>query len=180
MAYEFSRVTFLAAALCAVAVQAGTKEMPIPMYAFAQSCAYRCQDRWDFAEPQVAHMLLQQNVNLAYGAQLLQYYVYWQAPDHESMPFTRAKPYRRTSVFDRVREVNRQIQARAFVFAGCDVKSVRHTGKEIPTATVRLEKGDLPGWVESLETPDGGAVVSRLTNGGEEQRISSLLLCYNR
>ena len=47
----------------------------------------------------------------------------------------------------------------------------RHTGKEIPTATVRLEKGDLPGWVESLETPDGGAVVSRLTNGGKEYLV---------
>ena len=147
------------------------KARKIPMYAFAQSCAYRCQDRWDFAEPQVAHMLLQQNVNLAYGAQLLQYYVYWQTPSHESMPFTSAKPYLRTAVFDRVREVNRQIQARAFVFVGCDVKSVRHTGKEIPTATVRLEKGDLPKWVKSIETPDGGAVVSRLTNGGQEYLV---------
>ena len=144
------------------------KARKIPMYAFAQSCAYRCQDRWDFAEPQVAHMLLQQNVNLAYGAQLLQYYVYWQTSSHESMPFSVQKPYLRTSVFDRVREVNRRIQARAFVFAGCNVKSVRHTGKEIPTATTRLTATDLPPFVTSLETPDGGAVVSRLANAGTE------------
>lgn len=148
------------------------KARKIPLYAFAQSCAYRCQDRWDFAEPQVAHLLLQQNVNLAYGAQLLQYYVYWQTPAHESMPFSSTKPYLRTSVFDRVREVNRQIQARAFVFAGCDVMCVRQTGQEIPTATVRLAAADLPAWVASLETPDGGAVVSRLVNGGKEYLVA--------
>ena len=31
-----------------------------------------------------------------------------------------------------------------------------------------LEAGDLPPWVKSLETPDGGAVVSRLVNRGSE------------
>ena len=78
------------------------------------------------------------------------------------------KPHRRTSVFDRVREVNRRVQARAFVFKGCTVERVRHTGAEIPTATTRLAKGDLPQWVKSLDTPDGGAVVSRIANGGRE------------
>ena len=143
----------------------------LPLYAFAQSCAYRCQDRWDFAEPQVAHMLLQQNVNLAYGAQLLQYYVYWQTPSHESMPFSSQKPFLRTSVFDRVREVNRRLQGRANVFVGCEVKSVRHTGAEIPVATTRLVQQDLPPFVKSLETPDGGAVVTRLANGGREYLV---------
>ena len=31
--------------------------------------------------------------------------------------------------------------------------------------------GDLPQWVKSLETPDGGAVVSRLVNGDKEYLV---------
>ena len=140
------------------------------MYAFALSCAHRVAI--DYPEPQVAFMLLEQNSNLAYGAQLLQYFVYWPVVsnpmNYQYQPFSNEKPHLRTSVFDRVRKVNRRIQARAFVFKGCDVKRVRHTGAKIPTSTTRLVTGDLPKWVKSLETPDGGAVVSRLTNGGTE------------
>ena len=150
---------------------AAARARKLPMYAFALSCAHRVAI--DYPEPQVAFMLLEQNSNLAYGAQLLQYFVYWAVPPSNGMnyqyqPFENVKPHRRTSVFDRVREVNRRIQARAFVFKGCKVACVRHTGAEIPTATTRLGSRDLPSWVKSLETPDGGAVVSRLVNGGRE------------
>ena len=149
---------------------AAAKARKLPLYAFALSCAHRVAV--DYPEPQVRFMLLEQNANLAYGAQLLQYFVYWPVlsnpMNYQYQPFSNSKPHRRTSVFDRVREVNRRIQARAFVFKGCSVERVRHTGADIPTSTVRLAKGDLPKWVRSLETPDGGAVVSRLTNGGTE------------
>ena len=150
---------------------AASKARKLPMYAFALSCAHRVAI--DYPEPQIAFMQLEQNANLAYGAQMLQYFVYWAVPpsngmNYQCQPFENVKPHRRTSVFDRVREVNRRVQARAFVFKGCTVDCVRHTGAEIPTATTRLAKGDLPQWVKSLETPDGGAVVSRIANGGRE------------
>ena len=48
---------------------------------------------------------------------------------------------------------------------------MRHTGAEIPVATTRLAKEDLPPFVKSLETPDGGAVVTRLANGGREYLV---------
>ena len=64
----------------------------------------------------------------------------------------------RSPVYDRVREVNRELQARAFVFMGAELVSVPHTGAEIPVGTRRLEK--LPPFAKSLNTPDGGAVVA--------------------
>ena len=50
---------------------------------------------------------------------------------------------------------------------GGEVVKVRHTG-EIPRGATRLVPGDLPEWVKSLETPDGGAVVSQIVNGDVE------------
>ena len=45
------------------------------------------------------------------------------------------------------------------------------SGEFIPAGTTPFASGDLPSWVKSLETPDGGAVVSRLTNGGKEYLV---------
>ena len=79
---------------------------------------------------------------------------------------------RRSTVHERMRRVNGELQRRAFVFVGAKVERVRHTGATIPLGTARLEQSDLPFWVKSIETPDGGAVVSRLTNGGKEYLVA--------
>ena len=148
------------------------REHGVPLYAFANCCAHS-MSLYDYAETQVQHLMLQHNVNLAYGAQLLQYYSYWPfSPNtrmrNQSQTFTNGEPFLRTSIYDRVREANRRVQARAPVFVGGEVVRVRHTGEEIPVATTRLAPDDLPAWVASLETPDGGAVVSIIRNRGRE------------
>ena len=119
-------------------------------------------------------MMLQQNVNLAYGAKMLQFFVYWPVCNYhperyewQAQTFTESEPYLRTSIYDRVREVVWRIQARAFVFAGGEVVKVRHTG-EIPRGATRLAPGDMPIWVRSLETSDGGSAVSQIVNGDVE------------
>jgi len=147
------------------------KERSVPFWAYALSRTLRHQPGHDYPVPTVAHMKLQHYSNLAYGAQGLQYYSYSFSPKR-TKNMSHACPLdtegRRTTVYDRLKETNRDLAARLFVFDGCDVLKVRHTGAEIPLGTQRLEPGDLPPFVLSLETPDGGAVVSRLVNGGHE------------
>ena len=144
------------------------REKGLPMYAFALSTALSNHVSNDNPVATCAHLKLQQYSNLAYGAQLLQYYTYWRSYEGGKIRCNNAPVMKgeRTPVFERVREVNRELQARAYVFVGCKVKGVWHTGETVPQCTKRLQPGDLPPWVRELETPDGGAVVSWLENGG--------------
>ena len=144
-----------------------------PYWAFAICCALRHKPGNDYPIATEGHLRLQQYSNLAYGAQGLWYY--------QGRPL--ASDGKRSTVYERMRRVNREFQARAFVFLGAKVEKVRHTGVPwpgegtrltgafIPAGTTPFASGDLPPWVKSLETPDGGAVVSRLTNGGKEYLV---------
>ena len=148
-----------------------------PFWAHACLCAMRHQPDGDNPVPEEGHLRLQQYANLAYGAQGLIYYDY--RTNFRDISKSRimmhglalAADGRRTTVYERVRRVNLELQRRAFVFLGSDVKSVRHTGESIPLGVTRLSEKDLPPWVTRLETPDGGAVVSRLTNSGKEYLV---------
>ena len=158
-----------------------------PYWAFAISCALRHKPGNDYPIATEGHLRLQQYSNLAYGAQGLWYYNYCADPKDPGRLFSQGRPFasdgRRSTVYERMRRVNGEFQARAFVFLGAKVEKVRHTGvpwpgegtrltgKFLPPGTARLEPGDLPPWVKSLETPDGGAVVSRLVNGGKEYLV---------
>ena len=158
-----------------------------PYWAFAISCALRHKPGNDYPIATEGHLRLQQYSNLAYGAQGLWYYNYCADPKDKGRMFSQGRPLasdrRRSTVYERMRRVNRELQDRAFVFLGAKVEAVRHTGVPwpgegtrltgafIPAGTTPFAPGDLPPWVKSLETPDGGAVVSRLTNGGKEYLV---------
>lgn len=146
------------------------KRLNLPFWAFALATAHG-----PYPVPDVASLKLQMYSNLAYGAQGLQYFTYWN-PTTETWnfhvaPITLQK--KRSSVYDRVREVNQELQARAFVFAHSKVISVCHVGTEIPTATKRL--AELPPKVTKLDTHDKGAVVSLL-----EKNDKRYLVIVNR
>ena len=150
------------------------REKGVPMYAFALSTAVSNHISNDNPVATCAYLKLQQYSNLAYGAQLLQYYTYWTPGKKESCKHNNgpiSSDGLRSPVFERVREVNRELQARADVFVGCRVKGVWHTGATVPPATKRLQAGDLPPFVKSLATSDDGAVVSWLENGGCEYLV---------
>ena len=101
--------------------------------------------------------------NLAYGAQGLQYFTYWN-PGTETWNFHDAPitlDKKRSSVYDYVREVNAELQKRNFVFMRSKVEFVRHTGEKLPAGTKRLET--LPDMVTKLDTHGKDAVVSLLT-----------------
>ena len=158
-----------------------------PYWAFAISCALRHKPGNDYPIATEGHLRLQQYSNLAYGAQGLWYYSYCADPKNPGRLFSQGRPLasdgKRSTVYERMRRVNAEFQARAFVFLGAKVEKVRHTGvlwpgegtrlsgEFVPPGTARLEPGDLPPWVKSLETPDGGAVVSRLVTGGKEYLV---------
>jgi hypothetical protein len=69
---------------------------------------------------------------------------------------------KRTPVYDRIKEVNKEIQNLAGVFSGAKMISVNHTGTIIPRGTSRLN--NLPEAIKVFET-EGGALVSILENG---------------
>ena len=147
----------------------------VPFWAFAISTAHRIGSNVYFpgghAYPTatVAGMRLQQYANLAYGAQGLQYFTFWGVGGNEmnfhDSPFT--LDGHETFVLDRIRAVNAELQARAFVFVGAVAKEVWHTGGTIQPSTRRLPERGLPKGVERLEI-DGAAIVSHLVNGRSE------------
>ena len=158
-------------------VLAASKSSRKPFWAHACLCAMRHQPDGDNPVPEEGHLRLQQYANLAYGAQGLIYYDYrtnFRDVNKSKIMMhglALAVDGRRTTVYERVRRVNLELQRRAFVFLGSDVKFVCHTGESIPLGVTRLSEKDLPSWVTRIETPDGGAVVSRLTNGDREYLV---------
>ena len=132
-----------------------------PFWAFALATAHG-----PYPIPAIAHLRLQMYSNLAYGAQLLQYFTYWN-PDTRTWNFHEAPidlAGQRSPVYEVVREMNSEIQMRADVFLGCRVESVYHVGENIPLGTRRLPS--LPERFLELDTQGRGALVSSLTNNG--------------
>jgi len=107
--------------------------------------------------PTLGGLRLQTYVNLAYGAQGIEY---WSFRGFGSPLDAQGK---RTVVYDRLQEVSREIQNLSGVFMGAKLISVAQTGSIIPNETKRL--GKLPEPIKLLETVGEGAVVSVLENG---------------
>jgi len=140
-----------------------------PFWAFALSVAH---GKYPIATE--AQLKLQVFSDLAYGAQGIEYFTYWTPFDttwnFNNGPITLEG--RRTVVYDRIREVNKEIKSLSDVFLGARVISVSHTGI-IPQGTRPLT--ELPKPIKSLTTEGTGAVVSHLQNGNK-----SYLVIVNR
>lgn len=127
------------------------KAKKLPIWAFALSLsvgdeAERCPI------PTTAELRLQQFSNLAYGAQGFQYWTF-----HGIYRTSKSQ------IYDRVLQVNKELQALSKIFLGAEVTDVWHTGAELPYGTKALEK--MPEGIKSLATSDKGAVVSRVVKG---------------
>jgi hypothetical protein len=142
--------------LCAAAARKAER----PVWAFALSVAHN-----SYPVVTVAHLRLQAFSDLAYGAQTIQYFTYWTSPSsvwnfHEA-PIS--EDGKRTATYDRVKQVNREIQALRGAFVGGKVIAVGHTGDSIPYGTTHYTPA---APVKSLETSGGaGAVVSQISKG---------------
>lgn len=142
----------------------------LPFWAFALSTAHD-----PYPEPTMASLRIQMYTNLAYGAQGLQYFTYWN-PGTEIWNFHEApinQDKKRSQAYDLVKAMNEELQARAGIFVGAKLVSLAHTGETVPPECKRLE--ELPEHVTMLDTGADGAVVSVLENGGVKY-----LVCVNR
>jgi hypothetical protein len=117
--------------------------------------------------PTLAELRLQIFVNLAYGAQGIEY---WSFRGFGSPLDAQGK---RTVVYDRLQKISNEIQNYSGVFLGAKVVSVEQTGLNIPAGTTRLTQ--LPAPIKLLETLGEGAVVSVLENNG-----NSFMVIVNR
>ncbi|MCM1021259.1 MAG: hypothetical protein NC343_03595 [Muribaculum sp.] len=139
------------------------REAGIPFWAFALSTAH-----YSFPAATREHLRLQMFSNLAYGAQGVQYFTYWQfvgLGESKDVPITNAGE--KGTSWWLVRDLNREIQQLAPVFLGAEVMSVAHSGDSIPDGTRRLEQ--LPLAIKSLKSTGGcGLLVSHLRNGGHQ------------
>ncbi len=131
-----------------------------PLWAFALATAHN-----PYPVPTIPALRLQVFSNLAYGTQVMQYFTYW-TPRSEVWNF-HAGPIdidgNRTPAYDRVKQVNGEMQAVRGVFLGSTVLSVAHTGDALPAGTTRYAQA---APVTAFETTgSAGAVVSLLAKG---------------
>ena len=138
------------------------REKGIPMYAFALATAHSHHPANPYPVPTREHLRLQMYSNLAYGAQLLQYFRY-----RAVIPAKKRGP-----LFELIREMNQEIQARAIVFLGAKLQGAWHTGSKIPLGTRLLDQKAMPPFVKSISAPKHSTVlVSWLKNGGKDYLV---------
>ena len=141
-------------------ISAAARKAKLPFWAFALSSSHYLGPPSPpafYPVPTLGELRLQQFSNLAYGAQALQYFTFSGAVDKNG----------KTSVYDLLKTVNKEIQNLASIFLDATVLSVWHTGDQIPESTQRLEKMPAPQ-VKALSTDGTGAVVSLIEKGNNQ------------
>ena len=132
-----------------------------PFWAFALATSHSITQPCEihYPVPTSGHLRLQVFSNLLYGAQAIQYFNFTGIVDPATC---RKKP-----AFELIRQVNMDIKAYSYIFHGCEVSGVWHTGSSIPSDTSPLDQ--MPHKkVRSLEMSGDGAVVSLLENAGKQ------------
>ncbi len=109
-----------------------------PFWAFVLSTPHAV-----YPEPTVEQMRLQVNVNLAYGAQAIQYFTYWLPKEtnynyHDS-PIDRNG--NRTSTYNKVKKVNEELKQVAPLFYQGEIMRVEHVDRAFQSATITSSKG---------------------------------------
>ena len=146
----------------------------IPFWAFIQSCRELSR-----VDPTLETIRLQGNVNVAYGAQCNQYFVWNNTSGTDYAPLVAGRvrhadgtyednvPEHYTQVYYDCKEYDRELHNREFVFAKSDVHKVRHLGVNYYLHGDCLVKDDLPDAIEDI-TVNNPALVSFVGNSGNE------------
>lgn len=132
----------------------------LPFWAFCLSTAHD-----PYPIPTATHLRAEAFAALAYGAQGLQYFTYWQ-PGTETWNFHHApidETGKRTDTYYLIKDLNKEIQALAPVFLGAEIDEVGHTGDAIPQGTTRFTT--LPDGFSLTGTDGPGLLISRFHNG---------------
>ncbi len=142
-----------------------SKETSRPFWSFCLAT-----EHGPYPMPTAVHLRHEAFSALAYGAQGLQYFTYWnpKKQDSESWDYKNApinREGKRTSVWYLIRDLNREIQNLSWVFLGAEMVDVAHTGNTIPDGTKRLK--NLPEKFSKIEGDGVGLIVSQLKNGDD-------------
>ena len=132
----------------------------IPFWAFLLCC--REQQR---AVPTLENIRLQGNIDIAYGAQCIQYFVWKNTTGTDYAPIMDNGEYK--PVYYDCKEYNREMHNREFVFAGSDVWKIRHAGLGSYRHGIYLSPADYPEAISDIAI-DGDALVSFVANNGSE------------
>jgi len=136
------------------------KRHGVPFWAFIQSCR-----EYSRVDPSVETMRLQGNVNLAYGAQCNQFFVWKATSGTNYAPIMDDGTY--TEAYDDCKAYLKEMHSRDFVFAGCDVRSVRHLGIDYYLHGTCLTEADYPEEISEISSPSS-TLVSFIGNSGNE------------
>ena len=153
------------------AIRSESQAAKLPFWAFALATAHS-----DYPVPTLADLRLQMYTNLAYGAQCLQYFTYW-LPTGTQWDFHEAPisdEGLKTATYNVVKEMNEELQARAGVFVGCNVKLVRFA-ETVPYGGTKLT--DYPYPLSSFNANGCRTLVSMIENGDYEYLM--LVNCSN-
>lgn len=137
-----------------------------PFWAFANATIF-----YNYKQPTIAGLKLQQFSNLLYGAKGLQYFTYVTMDDeywkmHKfsyAIIHNNGKP---TPTYNLVKTLNKQIKTLSWVFLKSKVDSVYHVGDTIPVGTRRMNF--LPKKFKKFKTFERQALVSFMTSGSRK------------
>ena len=135
------------------------KRHNIPFWAFTLCCW-----EWYRETPNLENIRLQCNVNLAYGAQVNQFFVYRATSGTNFAPLMNDGSY--TTAYDYCKAYCTEMHNRGYVFAGCNVKQLRcksFFGAYLDS----FGSADLPPQIKGMKI-DGEAIVSFIENKGNE------------
>ena len=141
----------------------------IPFWAFTCCCR-----EWNREDPTLENIRLQCNTNLAFGAQVNQFFVYRSTSGTDLAPLqtwewrngSKVGVVKYTEAYDYCKAYNAEMHSRGWVFSGCNVRKIRASG-EFDTAVESLSILDLPPQLKSLYT-SRMALVSFIENKGNE------------
>ena len=135
-----------------------------PMWGFVLSTPHNV-----YPQPTLATLRLQCYVNLAYGAQAIQYFTYWTPEGKEYYNGAIDRDGKRTATYHVVKLMNAELRPLLPLFDGAEVTNVGHLQK-IPMGTKRLKK--LPSGIKKLKvTGSEGALISTLKKDGHQYMV---------
>ena len=149
--------------MCLATAADAAKRKGIPLWTFAAS-TWINQETLKRAKPTVENLLLQIYTDLAFGAQMVQYFTIMIYSGSNFAPYNYEGQW--TEAYDILKEANLQMQRRAFIFKDSEVKMVRQIGV-LPTYDEPLAKEELPEEIEDL-IAGASATVSFLENNGNK------------
>lgn len=150
---------------CLTCVSEVTRQYGIPFWAFAATCCIDLEQGNPVrGRPTVENLRLQVYTDLAYGAQVVQYFTIQQYGGTDFAPMMANGQW--SEAYDIMKEATLQVQKRGFAFDGCHIKQIGFKGTP-PSWGNNYGDWDLPEAVSSLAT-SGTAMVSLLENKGNE------------